>query len=347
MQRPPKIKKYSNTLLVDGDSLLKTAYFGAKDLYYKDTHIGGIFQFLTMLRKCLNEHRYDRVIVFWDGVFSGRLRYDIYKEYKSNRDKNFYIQHDPTDPDLFIQKERVIQYCEELFIRQFKDEIIEADDGIAYYCSQIKEDEKIVIITNDRDMLQLLSKSVGVYVINLRKIVTDENYKDYFSHHHTNLKLIKIISGDNSDNIKGIKGVSEKTLIKYFPKITKQTLTLEDIFSKIKQIQSERKTRLKTLDNILNKVTVGVQGTNIFEINEKIIDLKNPLLTEASKNELNDIFVTPIDPEDRTTKNVIKMMLEDGLTMAIPGGRDGYINYLQPFLRIIKKEKAYFNNTIK
>ena len=52
----------------------------------------------------------------------------------------------------YIQKERVIQYCEELFIRQFKDEIIEADDGIAYYCSQIKEDEKVVIVTNDRDM---------------------------------------------------------------------------------------------------------------------------------------------------------------------------------------------------
>ena len=347
MPVPPKRKKYTNTLLVDGDSLLKTAYYGAKDLYYKETHIGGIFQFLTMLRKCLNEYRYDRVIVFWDGIFSGRLRYDIYKEYKSNRDKNFYIHHDPTDPDLFIQKERVIQYCEELFIRQFKDEIIEADDGIAYYCSQIKEDEKIVIITNDRDMCQLIGKRVGVYVINLRKIVTDENYKDYFSHHHTNLKLIKIISGDNSDNIKGIKGVSEKTLTKYFPAIIKQTLTLEDIFSKIELIQSERKTRLKTLDNILNKVTIGVQGKNIFEINEKIIDLKNPLLTESSKIELNDIFYTPIDPEDRTTKNVIKMMLEDGLTMAIPGGRDGYINYLQPFLRIIKKEKTYFNNTIK
>ena len=132
MSRPPKSKKYTNTLIVDGDSLLKTAYHGAKNLYYKDTHIGGIFQFLTMLRKCLNEHRYDRVYVFWDGIFSGRLRYDIYKSYKANREKNFYIKQEPKDPDLYIQKERVIQYCEELFIRQFKDEIIELyNDGNA------------------------------------------------------------------------------------------------------------------------------------------------------------------------------------------------------------------------
>ena len=331
---------------MDGDSLLKTAYHGAKSLYYKETHIGGIFQFLTMLRKCLNEHSYDRVFVLWDGKFSGRLRYDIYNDYKSNRDKNFYEEQPPSDPDLYIQKERVIQYCEELFIRQFQDEIIEADDGIGYYCTKLKEDEKIVIVTNDRDMLQLINERVGVYVINLRKIVTTKNYNENFNHHYTNLKLLKILSGDNSDNIKGIKGISEKTLIKYFPEFTLQSLTLEDIFSKIELIQSERKTRLKTLDNIINKVTVGIQGEDIFSINEKIIDLKKPLLTESAQHTLDELFETPIDPEDRTTKNVIKMMLEDGLTMAIPGGRDGYINFLKPFLRIIKKEKNYFN-TIK
>lgn len=345
MSRPTKRKKYTNTLLVDGDSLLKTAYHGAKNLYYKETHIGGIYQFLTMLRKCLNEYRYDRVFVFWDGQFSGRLRYDIYKDYKSNRDKDFYNETPPSEPELFIQKERVIQYCEELFIRQFKDKIIEADDGIAYYCSQIKEDEKIVIITNDRDMLQLINQRVGIYVINLKKIITVDNYNENFRHHYSNVMLLKVLSGDNSDNIKGIKGVSEKTLLKYFPEFSSRSLTLNDIFSKIESIQNERKTRLKTLDNILNKVTVGIQGNDIFTINEKLINLKNPLLTESSKQELDDLFCTPIDPEDRTTKNVIKMMLEDGLTMAIPGGRDGYINFLRPFLRIIKKEQNYFTKT--
>ncbi len=104
-------------------------------------------------------------------------------------------------------------------------------------------------------------------------------------------------------------------------------MTLKDIISKIEVLQSERKTRLKTLDNIKNKVTIGCQGEDIFDINEKIINLRKPLLTESAKEHLNSLFVSPIDPEDRTTKNVIKMMLEDGLTMAIPGGRDGYINF--------------------
>ena len=296
-----------------------------------------------MLRKSLNEYRYDKVFIFWDGVFSGRLRYDIYKEYKSNRDKDFYKSTSPTDPELYIQKERVKQYAEELFIRQFQDDIIEADDGIAHYCNNIKDDEKAVIFTNDRDMCQLIDDQIGIYLINLKNIITIENYNDYFNHHHTNLKLIKIIAGDNSDNIKGIKGVKEKTLLKYFPELSERPLTLDEIMSKIEVLQQQRKSRLKTLDNILNKVTVGIQGDNIFEVNEKIINLNNPLLTEESKEEMEELFVNPIDPEERTTKNVIKMMIEDGIVMAIPGGRDGYINFLTPFLRIIKKEKQYFN----
>jgi 5'-3' exonuclease len=193
-------------------------------------------------------------------------------------------------------------------------------------------------------MCQLINNKVGIYLINLKKIISKENYKENFNHHQSNLKLIKVIAGDNSDNIKGIKGVKEKTLLKYFPELTTRPLTLDEIISKIEVLQKERKNRLKTLDNIVNKISVGVQGENIFEINEKIINLSSPLLTESSVEELNTLFDTSIDPEDRNTKNVIKMMLEDGLVMAIPGGREGYINFLRPFLRVIKKEINYFKN---
>ena len=290
----------------------------------------------------LNENRFDRVYVFWDGTFSGRLRYDIYKDYKSNRDKDFYNETPPSEIDLYLQKERVISYCEELFIRQYRHEIVEADDSIAYYVKNMSEDENVVIMSNDRDLCQLINERVSVYVINLKKIVTIENYLVDFDHHPSNLKLIKTITGDVSDNIKGILGVSEKTLVKFFPEIMEKTLTLEYIFSKIEDIQKERKTRLKTLDNILNKVTKGSQKEMIYEVNDKIIDLENPLLTEESKSDLDYLFNTSIDPEGRENKNVINMMIEDGLMWAIPGGRDGYIKFLQPFLSIIKKEKIYY-----
>jgi 5'-3' exonuclease len=341
-----KTKIFQKTLIVDGDSLIKTAYHGAKDLYYRDTHIGGIFQFLTMVRKMLNEYKFDKVYVFWDGQFSGRLRYDIYEDYKSNRDKDFYNDQPPSEIELYLQKERVKFYCEELFIRQYSDDIVEADDLIGYYVKNISDDEKVVIMTNDRDMCQLISDRVGIYVINLKKIITKDNYLEHFNHHYSNLKLIKIISGDVSDNIKGITGVSEKTLLKFFPEIKEKTLTLEYIFSKIKDIQKDRKSNLKSLDNIINKVTKGKQKERIFEVNQKLIDLSNPIITENTKSDLDYLMSTSIDPEGREIKNVIKMMMEDGLMMAIPGGQDGYLNFLQPFLSLIKKEKKFFNSLI-
>ncbi len=345
MEKPPK-KKYKHTLLVDGDALIKTAYHGAKNLYYKGEHIGGIFQFFSLLRKVIVENRFDKVFIFWDGQFSGRLRYDIYPQYKMNRDKDFYLEREPSDPDLFLQKERVKLYAEELFLRQYEDYVCEADDSIGYYCKQMGDDEKVVILTNDRDMCQLIDDRVAIYIINKRTIVSKNNYQEHFSHHHTNSGLIKIITGDASDNIKGIKGVKEKTLLKYFPELSEKKLTLTEIFSKIDVIQSDRKTRLKTLDNILNGVTIGVQKDKLYEINEKIISLKNPLITEECKTNLDTLIESPMDPEDRNTKNVLGMMIEDGFVMAIPGGRDGYISFLQPFLSIIKKEKKYFKQNL-
>jgi 5'-3' exonuclease len=341
VERPSK-QKYKHTLLVDGDALIKTAYHGASNLFYKGDHIGGLFQFYSLLRKVITTHRFDRIFIFWDGQFSGRLRYDIYPDYKGNRDKDFYNKTEPKDLDLFLQKERVKLYAEELFLRQYEDEVCEADDCIGYYCGQMGDDEKIVILTNDRDMCQLIDDRVAIYLLNKRKIVSKKNYNEFFDHHHTNAGLIKIITGDSSDNIKGVKGVKEKTLLKYFPELSEKSLSLDEIFSKINHIQNERKTRLKTLDNILNGVTDGLQKDKLYEVNEKIINLKKPIITEECEENLNTIIESPIDPEDRNTKNVLSMMIEDGFVMAIPGGRDGYIEFLRPFLSIIKKEKKYF-----
>ena len=89
---PPKNgkSKITNTLLVDGNALYKRSFIGARDEYNKDgEHIGGVYQFLTVLRKLMNENIYQKVFVFWDGEFSGKLRYNIYKDYKIKRGKDF------------------------------------------------------------------------------------------------------------------------------------------------------------------------------------------------------------------------------------------------------------------
>ena len=112
-KRPPKNGeriKVINTLLVDGNALFKLGLYGAKGEYnHRGEHIGGLYQFLTILRKLLTENLYHRVYVFWDGKFSGKLRYNIYQPYKSGRGKN-YIEGTEPDESEMKQKKMIWNY---------------------------------------------------------------------------------------------------------------------------------------------------------------------------------------------------------------------------------------------
>ena len=157
-RRPPRngenLKK-SNILLVDGNALFKRGFIGSKDEYNSEGHhIGGLYQFITVLRKVMLEDLYHKVFVFWDGPYSGKLRYEVYKDYKIGRGKDYENGTMPIDLEELSQKRRIKQYLEELFIRQLEDEIVESDDFIAYICNNKKANETITIITSDRDLCQ-------------------------------------------------------------------------------------------------------------------------------------------------------------------------------------------------
>ena len=142
-KRPPKNgerKQIIQTLLVDGNALFKLGLYGAKGEYnHKGQHIGGVYLFLTILRKLLSENIYHRVYVFWDGKYSGKLRYQIYKDYKSSRGKDYEHGTHPIDESEITQRSMIWNYLEELFIRQLQHEVVESDDFIAYYCLNKKE----------------------------------------------------------------------------------------------------------------------------------------------------------------------------------------------------------------
>ncbi|NIP30868.1 MAG: hypothetical protein GTO02_02105 [Candidatus Dadabacteria bacterium] len=179
-----------------------------------------------------------------------------------------------------------------------------------------------------------------------KQLVGIGNYQWYFQHYYKNAGLIKIIEGCSSDNIKGIDGVTENTLLKYFPQLKERQMTLDEVIEESRKIQDERGGKpLVTLNNIIEGVSKGVHRGGVYEINKKIIDLSSPLLTEESKKAVIDLVNLPIDPEGRDQKNVLKLMLEDGVMYAIPGGENGYLNFMEPFIKLIKKEKLNFKNS--
>ncbi len=328
------------TLLVDGNNLTKVGFHGVKDFFHNGKHVGAVWHFLNTLRKFIEDYNYDKVVVMWDGDDNSSSRKIIYPQYKENRrgDTNeFKI-------DSFNeQKERIKQYLEEMFVRQILVDNNEADDLIAYYC-QISENEFKTIFSGDKDLTQLISDKVEIYSPNNKRFYRkgDSIKLHEIEVPHDNVKTCKILMGDKSDNIDGIYFLGEKTLVKLFPEILDQSVIISDILTKAEGLLKEDKEN-KILKNLLSgKTKSGIYGDEFFTINEKIIDLSNPLISEDAKELVEIYYRDTLDPDGRGYKNLIKMMMEDGFFKYLPKTDNAWVYFLTPFLKLTRKEKRKF-----
>lgn len=336
-----KVLDRVNTLLIDGNALFKRGYHGSHDAYNDDgDHVGGIYQFITVLRMLLDRDVFHNVYVFWDGKFSGKLRWNIYNDYKSDRGKDYVNGTEPDDIDEKFQQFKVKQYLYHLSVRQIEDPVVEADDYIAYYCNHKEENEDITICTSDRDLVQLINDNVKIWLCDLKEYVVLGNYSLYFKHWYENVALIKTIAGDNSDSIKGIKGVKEPTLLKHFPFLSERKSDLLEVLSeaqKIQEFRAENKLKpLAALTNMLEGITDGIQGDRIYEINHKLVDLTTPMVTDSSIEHYNDVINTPLS-NDRKLNEVYKMLKRDGVDDMIQDYR--MTDYFLPFKKLRDRER--------
>lgn len=328
------------TLLVDGDNLFKIGFHGVKELYNNGDHLGGLYHFINILRRFLEEHNLDKVVVFWDGDSNSSIRKSIYPQYKANRrqDMNEYKYE-----SYLQQKSRVKQYLEEIFVRQVEMINNEADDLIAHYC-KVATDEDVIIFSADKDLTQLISERVTIY-----SPITKQYFKngDMITINkveipHYNVLITKVFTGDKSDNIDGIEGLGEKTLLKFFPDLQEIPCTINKLLDIARN--NEQKKKPKALENILTgKTKNGILGEEFYNTNMKIVDLENPLITDEGKELVEQIQTDTIDPTDRGYKNLMRLMMEDGLFKYLPKNDEAWVNFLRPFMKLTRKEKRNTN----
>ena len=317
-------------------------YNGIRDLFSGNEHIGGIYHFINTLRNCLEEHNYDKVIVCWDSETNTSVRKKLYPEYKANRKNEM---NEEEYESYLHQRSRVKQYLEEVFVRQIEVPNNEADDLIGQYCN-IAINENITIFSSDKDFTQLISKRVQIY-----SPVKKQYYKfgDKISLNkvdipHQNVLLTKVFVGDKSDNISGIEGLGEKTLVKLFPELQKKTCTITEILESAKVIGQEKKVP-KIIEKILTGQSKnGILGEEFYNTNLRIVDLGNPLVTDEAKELVNVIYTENMDPTDRGYKNLMKMMMADGLFKYLPKDDNAWVKFIQPFLKLARKEKRLTKN---
>ncbi|MBO7251613.1 MAG: DNA polymerase I, partial [Oscillospiraceae bacterium] len=197
-------------LILDGNSVINRAYYGVKPLTTREglyTH--AIFGFLNILEKMEKEEQPEAICVAFDlhGPTFRHLKYDGYKATRHGM-----------DPELAMQMPVMKDVLRAMNIPIYECQGWEADDVIGTVgriCSN--NDWECVIVTGDRDSLQLIDQNVHVKLVVTKAgqtsatLYTEEVFREEYGFEPKKLIDLKALMGDSSDNIPGVAGVGPKT----------------------------------------------------------------------------------------------------------------------------------------
>ena len=208
-------------LVIDGLNTFIRVFSVIPTLNDDGIHIGGIVGFLKSVGYAIKMLRPTRCIIVFDGKGGSTRRRKVYPEYKNRRKTkirlnraNEYSSVEDEHQSMLLQLQRGVEYLENLPLTLLSIDKIEADDTIAYITEQVLPKNKIVIMSTDKDFLQLVDERVSVWSPTKKKIYTPNEVYDDFGVNSKNLIFARIIDGDKSDNIPGIKGYGMKTILK-------------------------------------------------------------------------------------------------------------------------------------
>ncbi len=213
-------------LLIDGMNLVMKSAFSLKGLSTEaGVETGVIYGFLQSLSVTARKYMPTDIIVAWEGKYSKDWRRQIYSGYKAKRKEKSKIDMTP----VWVQVDILHDFLHELGIGSIAVDGQEADDVIASL-TYAYPDKSVVIASSDHDLLQLVTPNVIWY--SGKDEIALTNFQNKVGVPIDRFIDMKVITGDSSDEIPGIKGIGEKTakdllnridLDRYVEKYTKQS----------------------------------------------------------------------------------------------------------------------------
>ena len=289
---PPELNDH--ILVIDAMNMLIRSFSLLKAMSPTGHHIGGLVGFLRSLGYVTRIFEPTRVIIVWDGKGGSGNRQNINPDYKAHR-ANTRITHwglydtkkEETEA-LVGQLLRTKDYLQCLPVHQIMMEKLEADDIIAYLAQEAsKNKKKMTIISSDKDFLQMVDNYISVYAPVKKKTFTKENIKEEIKVLPENYNIVKALLGDNSDGLKGVKGLGIKTIMSEFPDlITKPNLKLQYIFD----ICDKNLERKKIFAKIIHEWDKVETNYTLMNLHESVLDNseKNTIL-EIIKEDIPDL----------------------------------------------------------
>jgi 5'-3' exonuclease len=273
----PQSERY---LLIDGLNLFFRNFSAINAVNSNGVHIGGLGGFFRSLGALIRTIQPTQVYMVFDGVGSSNNRKNIIPEYKSNRNVSRITKHElfdnleDEDDSKVDQIVRIIQYLKTLPVKTVSLPRVEADDIIAYLSSTLptQPEDRVFIVSSDKDYLQLVSDKVIVYRPIEKEYYTTDTVKEKFNVTPHNFLLYKLLMGDNSDGVTGIKGLGSKGLFKRFPEIATRDLSFDDLLDIAEAKLKEHIIYARVLHDI-----------PLLEDKYRVMDLSNPMMDDKDK----------------------------------------------------------------
>ena len=308
-----KPTRNSRVLIVDSMNTFIRSFSTVNLMNPAGHHIGGLVGYLRSVGYAVKTFRPTRVILVFDGLGSTNNKKNLYPQYKANRsitritNWDIFENKDSESEAMVGQMTRLIQYLKQLPVTLISIDKIEADDSIGLITQHFEKDnecKEITIMSADKDFYQLISNKTSVYSPTKRKTYKVKDVIEEFEVHPNNYLLYKILLGDQSDNLPGVRGVGPKKAVKFFPLGDEQEHDIEELYSICE-------------DNLDGNAVYGnvLEFKHQLNINYQLMNLREPNISVPDKQSIIESL-----NEDITNLNIGAFMMlyeADGLRNSI------------------------------
>ncbi len=279
-----KSEKNNKVLLIDGNSFCYRAFYAIRSLSTsKGEPTNAVYGFISMLNKLRAEHKPQHLAVAFD-LKGPTFRHQRFSDYKAQRK--------PMPDQLSVQIPVIKKVLAAYGIAIFEKAGYEADDVIATLTKGLAASKaQILIVTGDKDMLQIVGDTVQV--LNPQKenlFLTEDWVKQRFGVGPDKIVEIMALAGDASDNIPGVPGIGEATAID----LIKRFGTLDQVLANTDKIRHKaRSAKIKEFaEQAKMSRELATLNSDVPQIaQKKPLDLLKELkLTQADDKELVKIF---------------------------------------------------------
>jgi DNA polymerase-1 len=273
------MEKEKTVYLIDGTAYIYRAYHAIRSLSNsKGLPTNAIFGFTRILIKLVEDRNPQYAAMFFDSK-GPTFRHEIYPEYKANRP--------PMPEDLAVQIPYIKNVTAAYNLPIIELQGFEADDLIGTYARLAEKDGfAVVMVTGDKDFMQLVSDNVVIWDPMKEKTINIQTIREDFGVEPNQMIDVMGLSGDSADNIPGVPGIGQKTALD----LIKTYGDMEHLYREVESI-----TKKKQRENLITykeQALLSKELVTIDTLTPMSVEIEGFSLQAPDTDALSELFQT-------------------------------------------------------